>query len=262
MNSSCFNLSSLTNDSNMLTRFINLYILSTVCFFGAIANFLNILVFINKTMKDISFKYMLALSISDFFYLCFSSFGYVVLCKDCPLNGHYFIELYEIIIDDYFTSCLAIFNILIDIVLSVQRLLLLSNRPLRNESYKYLITIIFIISLIYYMPVLFFKSVDSSIKNDTYCNSKFLVYEANPTQFGSSFSAEIIAIVLTLIRITLGFFVLNLINILNVVIYKKRTLALNRAKALSHSNQSNMKSSQSLKSKKILKYFKIINNNI
>ena len=39
--------------------------LPLVCLFGVFANILNIIVFLNPKMKDISFKYMLVISISD-----------------------------------------------------------------------------------------------------------------------------------------------------------------------------------------------------
>lgn len=201
---------------------INLYILPNICLFGIIANILNIICFANRKMKDSSFKYMLAISISDLFYLSLCLYGYIVLCPDCPLNELYFNKLYEICIDDYFTSCLAIFSISTDIVLSFQRTFLLLNKPFCVKvSHKIILGLVLLIALIYYTPVLFFKKIVAS-DNLTNVSLNQIKYKTSPSDIGSSLYAKYISISLAVIRMFLGVFVLSSINLTNLIIFKKR----------------------------------------
>ena len=123
--------------SNLIYQslFIRLFILPPVCILGVIANFLNIIVFSNKKMKDISFKYMLFISINDFIYLGFCAYTSVVICNNCPLSTEYSTQLYHIIIEQYFTSCQAMFSIFADIFLSIHRSLILLNKPLYSKEF-------------------------------------------------------------------------------------------------------------------------------
>ena len=94
-------------------------LIPAICIFGFVTNLLNIAVLLNPKMKDISFKYILATSLSDLLYLTLSGYSFVELCSDCPLNNSYFTQIYIIFIDSFFTSCLAIFCIFVDIFLSL-----------------------------------------------------------------------------------------------------------------------------------------------
>jgi len=46
------------------------WVLPAICAFGVITNFINIIIFFNKDLKENIYSYMLAYSVSDFFY-CF-----------------------------------------------------------------------------------------------------------------------------------------------------------------------------------------------
>lgn len=134
--------------------------------------------------------------------------------------------MYTVLIDDYFTSSLAIFCILLEIFLSLQRYMILTNRKmLTNLSYKIVIPVIFIISLLYYAPFLFRKNILSTTVN-YYSNGTLTTsiksYSLTFTAFGSSTAGKIIPIFLTVLRIFLGTIVLSLINILNALKFRER----------------------------------------
>jgi hypothetical protein len=140
-------------------------------------------------------------------------------------------QMFKIIIDNYFTSCLAIFVILIEIHLSIQRLLILKNTTLCiiNQDYKIIIFILFLFSLIYYLPQLFIQNILSTRyisynnNNNNHTNNSMnrVSYSLVNTNFGNSLSGNYIPISLTIIRIVLGTIVLTFINIINVIEIKK-----------------------------------------
>ena len=105
-------------------------ILILICLLGIFANSVNIAVFVMPKMKDSSFKYMLATSISNMFYLKLTLIGFLISCDSCTLKSSYFTQLYLILVDDYLTSVLAIFSIITDNILSIQRYLILVNNSL------------------------------------------------------------------------------------------------------------------------------------
>ncbi len=106
-------------------------------------------------MKEISFKFMLAISISDMLYLLFMTYNYATLCDYCPLRDEYFTRLNEIITNIYLTSSFGIFSILVDISLALHRSLILLNKPVKF-SFNVLMIILVAISLAYYFPLLIF----------------------------------------------------------------------------------------------------------
>jgi hypothetical protein len=46
------------------------WVLPAICAFGVVTNLINIIIFFNKDLKENIYSYMLAYSVSDFFY-CF-----------------------------------------------------------------------------------------------------------------------------------------------------------------------------------------------
>ncbi len=68
---------------------IPLSIIPIVCVIGIITNLLNIIVFCNPKMKDPSFKFMLTISIANFFINSFSIYGFIIYCDKCTLNRSY-----------------------------------------------------------------------------------------------------------------------------------------------------------------------------
>lgn len=196
---------------------IRVYILPSICIFGVFTNIISIIVFTNKTMKEISFKFMLAISISDMLYLLFMTYNYATLCDYCPLRDEYFTRLNEIITNNYLTSSLGIFSILVDISLALHRSLILLNKPVKF-SFNVLIIILVAISLAYYFPLLFFKNLVNLNSNST------SLYKLVDTDFGSSFSGKFINVALTVVGIVLGVLILTLVNVLNVVIYKNKSI--------------------------------------
>jgi hypothetical protein len=214
-------------------------ILPIICLFGFFTNLINIIVFLNPKMKDISFKYLLATSVSDLFYLFLLSYSFIVQCSDCPLHNTYFTQFYDFVIFHYINASLAIFCIFTDIVLSLLRYSILKNKYYFIQSLKHykLIGFLFLLSFIYYSPLLFFKKIIQNNNNNNNSNSNQNNYSNNETlliskdyieysevnnSIGSSIYGQITPIILQSIRIILAMFVLTGINMLNVIEFRKR----------------------------------------
>ena len=202
-------------------------ILPQINAFGVITNVLNVIVFLNPKLEDPTFKYMLATSLNDILYLVLTSWNIFKYCSECPLYSSFITQVYLIYLNDYFTSSLALFNILVDIVISFQRYMILINKSYcLNLSYKWILFILMAISLTYYFPLLFFKDI-LIISNTTMSNTsdEFVVkYAATKNKLGVSDVGRILPIVMTVGRIFLGVGVLTVINVLNAYEFRKRFL--------------------------------------
>lgn len=194
--------------------------LPLICIFGSITNILSIIVFSNPKMKDVSFKYMLAASFGDLIYLLLLTYNYTVFCPNFINTYKFGQQIYIIIVKQYLTSCLAIFTIVIGLILSIQRYFILSNnkRSYLFKSYKWIILIVFIISFIFYVPVLFQNNILAKINNQ----SDNIEYSLIETEFGKSSIGNYLLIILSLIRIFLGIILLSFINLINAIIFRKR----------------------------------------
>ena len=187
-------------------------------------------------MKDFSFKYLLASSLSDFVYLGLNSYAIVDLSNEFPLHSNFWTQVYHIWIVDYFTSCLAILNSII--TLSTHRLLILKNRPnAKNMNHGLIISFLFIVALGYYSPVLFFERIEPIAGNQTSASE----FNTVKTPLGSSLYGKVTPIVLSVIRLIFGLIVLTTINAFNAVEFRKRF-----SKKISDLNKGDNKNTYSL----------------
>jgi hypothetical protein len=187
---------------------IRLIPIPLICIMGMITNGLNTAVFLNSKMKNTTFKFMLAISINDFFYLLFDVCIAINYCKNCSsIKNSYVYNLFLLYIEDYLTSCMAIFSILANIILSLHRFCIITNKKYWIwTKHKWIIFSILIISILYYLPVIFFKKKSNE-------NIHNFIYNDE--------TSEYIHLALHVFRIFLNVFVLSILNIVNVVQYKK-----------------------------------------
>ncbi len=202
------------------------------CIFGMITNGLNILVFLNTKMKDISFKYMLAISLSNFIYDFILVYAYFIYCDNCYLFYSYNTQVYKIIVNNYLANSLAIFSSFVEIYLSIQRYYILKNIKsiFQTESYKLVLFFILIISLVYYIPALFCYDIKAkqtyyyiNNNNNNFSTINYQIeYSTLLNSFGTSFVGKFVTITLVLIRILLCSVILTLINITNALEFRRR----------------------------------------
>lgn len=193
------------------------FVYSSICFFGATTVSINISVFVNKKLTDRTYTFLLIESIVDMLYICMMGFSSVINCgTPCQSRSN---TLWALIIRyglyEYLTSCFAINNILIQIYLSLDRLLIISNRSqtiFQKLGLKPTISAIGLFSLAYYSPVLFIRKY-VALGDGTW--KLFL------TDFGMSKAGRLIPGVLSTIRLILVTICLFSINMITFVKFKR-----------------------------------------
>ena len=215
----------LTTNSNLelerietLKDFMWTFIYPNICFFGTITNLINIMILMRSEFKNPIHKFMLAYSVSDFFYLFICCFASLIKCgKFCRVDDSFLTQVYGDVFIDYITSVLAIFNIVIEVFLSIQRYLAIKNiNCLQKISILHSLFFIFIFSVIFYLPILFTKTIvkkslnqiDSSLlQKISNINENHTIYTLEITDFGKSVFGKTVVLSLLLIRnvIFLGF---------------------------------------------------------
>lgn len=185
--------------------------------FGTITNLFNSLVFVKTTrFKDMRYKYLLVKSITKLVYMAFSlTSALLTNCTLCPSSHSYFSIVYSIAVSYYFISCLAIFRMLIEIVLSIHTYFVLIKRVVFRVSFKAMLAVLFTISVLFYAQKPFgYTIVQVNNGNTTFYN---LAY----TSFYFSTINTVFNISQATVRIFLVGFVLTFMNVLDFKEFKR-----------------------------------------
>jgi hypothetical protein len=196
-------------------------------------NLINVFVFLNPILKEKSYKYMLSSCISNLCYTTMLTVWWIFIVSKQP-NTSYFVAFYEIAIFDYLTSSLAIFRILIEITLTLQTYCILDNNKCFDlVSYKLVIFILFLISLVFYLPVCFYKNI--TVTTDATAGRQ--IYAASVNSFGESATAHTLIIILQSVRLCLVNVVLTVVNLFTFLKFRFRYLN-HRIGMVNHENNS------------------------
>lgn len=183
---------------------------------GVLTNFINICVFLNPRLNDRRYRYMLASSVTNVLYLSLA-FSTIFTTDDFKSSLKYSDVVYSIVFD-YTSASLAIFRIFIEVVLSFQTFCKLTNRTyLEKIPYKLILLILFITSLFFYGQIPFAYNIKSE-----WHNSGYLEYQKEENLFSKSTLGTSITIIQTTIRLFLAVFVLTVLNVINLIEFKKR----------------------------------------
>lgn len=194
--------------------------------FGTLTNTINILVFLSpKLNKDMnSYKFMLVNSCATVLYLslAFSS-AMFVSCTSCSTYGTYFAAFFTAYIGSGFCfNTLSYFRILVELTLSITTFYMLTNRSnwFIRASFRSVLISLLVISILIITHLLFNFTVAADLSKTT--NSINITYYAyKTTDFGNGVGKDL-SIVAILFRLTLAVIVLPIINILNVIEFRKR----------------------------------------
>jgi len=191
--------------------------------FGVITNSINTAVFMHPEMKDPSFKYLLAASISNLIYNGLHLSFFICSCVNCLDKRSFYKLLYGLIALDFGGRAIALFSILIEIFLSIQRYMVLKNKLyLKDTTHKWLIFVLFLASLIYWTPLLLFEQiVPANFSNQTN-NMTFQGYKLSKNERGLSIFGKVTLTVLQILRFFAGSIVVSIINSINVWEFRKR----------------------------------------
>ncbi len=250
MNNSNLIISISNNQINDRVVFLYLYI---IIWLGIMGHIINIAILIAPELKDISYKFMLANSVNNAFYLLLCGIYDFILCqKVCERNEKPLgLLIFLMIIREYFSSCMAVFNLLIQIFLSIQRIFLVTNkRFFQNISVIKSVSILAFVSLVFYSPILTIQKIELSQSNTTLNHSESRLYSIVKTDFGSTAFGEHVRTIVSSFRIFLATVLLTIVNTINFIAFKRY---FNKRKKLIKTNLSKISFFYDLSIKMIVK---------
>jgi hypothetical protein len=212
----------LSNRINCLSSFISL----PFKLFGVLTNCINAYIFSQSEFKDQIFTYFLIHTFGGIVYVAAHCFDTIQDCTEYCQESYIsqWLSLYN---DEYFTACLAIFIILIEILISIHRYLTIANSDnydFKNVSPYLASMILFLISLISYSPILLFKS----IKRIPNTNSYQIIH--------SEYNKNVEFYLLITINIVRGPVFMTILVIVNFLTLKKFRAQMDRKKQIKQFN--------------------------
>lgn len=213
------NYSKSSNFSNENPKFVLKEVeigLSTLCLIGVFTSMINIFIFWNLRQKDQIYKFYLFSSIADYFYMLMIAF-YVLFSCGTPcenLNSKkLYRHIYMIALDDYLTSCLAIYTILIELFVTIQRYCMFTTKKyFQSHQPNIVMALTSAFSLLFYLPVIFLKKIVYLGENS---------FQIEYTNFGQSKAGRLIPIILSTIRLSIASILLLVINIFTLIKFQK-----------------------------------------
>ena len=190
---------------------------------GTLLNMICIVVLLRPKLKEPTYTFMLANSFVELAYCLISAFTMLVYCGSVcgQVLETFAANFYNIYFMEYFTSCLAIYSILIEIYISIKRYLLILNRKAFERVPNILvIALLGSISLIYYLPILFVYKVDVKIVENKQ-NQSETVYSTNLSDFGRTALGTYVPTILSSIRIVLVLVVLLIVNVMSTIAFRE-----------------------------------------
>ena len=201
------------------------FILPLICLYSIITCVINLLVFASLKSKNVIYKIMLYNSISDIAYLVAVMFVFVIRCGEfCDeLKNSYMAIVYHQYIFMYFANSLALFGIFIEILISVQRIFILTNRSFINK-FKINLTLLgfLVFSFLFCVPQLFSFKI-KQIENMTTFNTTRLIYVRENMTPNMSFLFRNLFGIQQTFRLILIVFLIFTLNYLTYYLFKKHT---------------------------------------
>jgi hypothetical protein len=208
--------------------------------FGAVTSLLNVIVFMNRTILNSSetFYYLFAMSVADFFYMSLLLLADLMnkICStsssQCGHFAQYFAFFLFISVNNCASSSLALFNIIMENFLTIQRLYLLQNKRFPDFlTVPRVVSVVLVFSLLFYLPTAFTPEI--VIRTIQLRDSNWTEYNLVNTEFGNSVTGKLTPVVLSFIRIALSGPILLAISVYNIHVFrnylqkKKKTTSSN-----------------------------------
>jgi hypothetical protein len=220
---------------------------------GIIASLLNVSVLASPRLKEPLFKYLLVMAVVDMSYsLLVQTLSTVYnLCFPVRTNvcgpGLELTALFLfIIVSDFLTSSLALMNILLEIFLTLQRVIMITNKrsKLRGFSVTRVCWTMFGVSLLLYFPYILMHKIEkvasmpisAEANNNTILrtsNGSNYHYRKTMTEFGGSALAFWFRVTVNVIRV---FFVVVILSVLNCVAICKFNAYFSRKLTMKQNN--------------------------
>jgi hypothetical protein len=192
---------------------------------------LNICVLAHSKLKDKLFKFLLAMAVADFLYsgliFALSELARLSYAGYVGPTGYFIFLVLYILISEHITSCLAFFNIILEIFLTLQRIVIISNNIdscIKKIKFEQVCSTLLTVTALIYAPMLFMNTIKRvEIRN---VNASIVEYRLVKTEFSRSGPALTYVIGLNITRIALVTTVLLIFNI--IAIFKFRAYLMKK----------------------------------
>ena len=221
--------------------FFSTFIAPSICAFGMTTNILNIVVFSHKELKDETYMYLKMNAYSNFVYLFCCFFIFSARCGIyCNLGDSYAANLYYWIFYTYLKGIPAIFTVCIQIIVSLLRLNIVSNRKTcKLPDYKITSVFLVLFAAIYYSPNLITKQIlatkvtlnSGAVATSNLTSSFYYTYSITNNSIGNSLVGKWLIILTTFIR---GYVCAIIIIIINVISKMKLSTHFEKKSKMKH----------------------------
>jgi hypothetical protein len=146
------------------------FIVPVICFFSLATNLLNIFILSKLKSKNKIYKYMYYKSIINSIYLFILIFVFLIKCGQfCTIRESYIAKIYYLYMFYYLTNCLSLIDLLIELTISLNRYLVITNRQYVNQlKTNRLFSCLIIFSLLFYLPnLIFFRLKNFELNNNS-----------------------------------------------------------------------------------------------
>ena len=199
------------------------FVVTPICFVSLLTNLVNVYVFTKMRHFNVIYKFLLCKSVSNTLYLCICMFIFVAKCGHfCSMDTSYLAKAYEVYLLYYGSSVLGLSDLLIEIVILLQRFfLLLNKRFFENKSVFVVIVPLFTFAAIYYVPFLFIVTIEKLPSSES-----IEIYKIQPV-LGKLYE-KTVYVLNGILRCSLMFMLLTLLNVVGFNLFKHRLIKKER----------------------------------
>ena len=201
------------------------FILPLICLYGIVTSIINIKIFLNKQLKDITFKYYLTNSFSNLFYFSICFFIFAPKCGVyCTLRNNLATQIFLWVFYRYIKGIFACVSICIQITVSFYRYCIVINKNVDQfKRYKMLVFIFTLFSAIFYSPHFFTQQVNiikiniTSLENDTTVIKPSYKYTQTVSYIGKTEIGKWLVIIASVIRGFISLIIMATIDIFMLI---------------------------------------------
>lgn len=207
---------SLNTLQSLIISFINtigyIYIVPTVCSLGFILNIICIIVFFRLRQNGNIYKYFLSKTIAEIIVLVIGAFipyGNCVFCDSYQTLGA---QIYKMFFLGFLNQICYTYSGLCEIIITIDRIFILKNKPNSFISYKIVMTVFWLFSFGIFIPILLANYIKALPNNK---------YSYVSTEFGLTINYTIYLAIVIITRNIFFFFSLVISNVLLLIEFKK-----------------------------------------
>ena len=210
------------------------FLLPSICLFSILSNCINSSVFYRLKSKYVIYKYMFFNSIGAIGYLFTVAFVFLIRCGQfCEIKDSLVVKVYHLYAFKYMAASFGLFCILVEIIISLQRICLILNKKLPEKINSIFLLFLLAFCFIFYIKILYMFEIRplADGKNTTINIIKSIAkYEMVNVFYDKSFLIRIFMALQAGVRLLLIMCLVFTLNVLTYLYFKKHTQKKNQLK--------------------------------